>query len=198
MKKIFLVLLSLTFTLHLSAQQMGVKAGINYATVVGDDADDSDYILAPVFGLSSSTELNFGILKGEILYSQKGASFEDEILGIDIKQTMTFNYLEFASAMVFNVAEQVNLHGGIYSGYLLSGQMTIEIDGDKDSESFDDLDELDSRWDLGLNIGGAYVLNDQMQVDLSYRMGLVDFMNVDPVEVEAKHSSLQLGVIYSF
>jgi|TARA_B110000196_G_C20867227_1_gene530308 hypothetical protein len=193
MKKLIIILFAGLLTFSLSAQQFGVRGGISLASIYGSDADDID----------DKTIMNPGIIIGgfgqfgednirttvELLYIQKGFKIADD--GDYMRAAA--NYLETNIMGNFFVSDMISLNGGVYLGYLSGVTLIYKIDGDKDSESAD-LDDDDRRIDFGSNLGVTFYLNDAMNIDIRYGLGLIGLDE----DVDLFNSTIQISFSYAF
>lgn len=140
MKKFFLAALFMTaFTLQSHAQEIhfGGKAGVNFASFTGDDADGFDGRTAFHIGLAAELGITdkFSI-QPELLYSAQGGEFQDIDIDID--------YLTLPVLAKYYAAENFSIEAGPQFGFKVN-------EGDNvDAESFD----------LGIAAGLGYKLND--------------------------------------
>ena len=202
MKKSFFILsLILFFFSSISAQTtFGLKLGSSLTRLVGEDAkfndEPSDFAtFGGVFGLVIENHSDVLNWKNELLYSQKGGRWSED----DEYYKFHFNYLEFVTGPSFLIQNIFAINCGFYTGYLLSAKQIV-YDGERKNSygaSQDDLDDLKSRFDYGVNLGFNYALKEAILLTLDYNMGLVNFLSEDGNEDIAKHSGFQLGVYYS-
>ena len=202
MKKSFFILsLILFFFSSISAQTtFGLKLGSSLTRLVGEDAkfndEPSDFAtFGGVFGLVIENHSDVLNWKNELLYSQKGGRWSED----DEYYKFHFNYLEFVTGPSFLIQNIFAINCGFYTGYLLSAKQIV-YDGERKNSygaSQDDLDDLKSRFDYGVNLGFNYALKEAILLTLDYNMGLVNFLSEDGNEDIAKHSGFQLGVSYS-
>ena len=93
--KLFTLIVLCLVTFSLSAQNFGVRAGVNLANMaseVGGDTDDGDAITGIYVGAFAEIALLAGLyLQPELNYIQKGAEFDIPIIG---KSKTTYSYLE--------------------------------------------------------------------------------------------------------
>ena len=196
MKELIIILFAGLLTFSLSAQQFGAKGGVALASVYGSDVDD----------IENKTIMNPGIMIGgfgqfgddnirttiELLYIQKGIKLADDG---DYYRAI-HNYLDANVMGNFFVSDAVSLNGGLYLGYFMSGKHVSKFDGDKDSESYDD-DDMDdfNRIDLGSNFGATFFLNDVINIDVRYSLGL---LKLDDEGDDLFYNSIQISVGYMF
>ncbi|MEP0548162.1 MAG: porin family protein [Rhodothermales bacterium] len=175
-----------------SSLSAGVRAGLNLATLYGDDVDEAGnrtgfsgglfltYNLTPVFAIQP-----------EILFSAKGAEIDADgssPMGVGERE-YTFGYLELPMLARVNVPVQSPARP-----YLVAGpSLGIKLYGELDEE---DLDETLKGSDLGMVVGGGLDFNlgaRKLVLDARYTFGLNDVFDVsgDP---EAKNGALTLSI----
>ncbi len=202
MKKVFFILSLILFLFSsVSAQTtFGFKLGSNLTRLVGEDAQFNDQssdfaTFGGVVGVVIENHSKILNWKNELLYSQKGGKWSED----DEYFKLHFNYLEFVTGPSFLIRDGSAINCGFYTGYLLSAKQIV-CDGERKNSygaSQDDLDDLKSRFDYGINIGFNYALKETILLTLDYNIGLFNFFSTDGDEEIVKHSGFQLGVSYS-
>lgn len=178
-KLIFIGILFFSFS-AMQAQEMGfgIKGGVNFATLTGDDVDDVDSRtgfhlgLIAEFGLSESFSI-----QPELLYSAKGAEDGD--------MTWKLDYLTIPVMAKYFATDAFSIEAGPYIGF----NTTSEID--MDGGSVDIGDDTEST-DFGVGFGLGYELPMGVFFQARYALGLSDIMT----DVDAKNSAFQLSVGY--
>ena len=96
----------------------GVKGGVNFATLRGNDKDVlGDFSGLTTFHAGIYTQFSLGntfSIQPEALYSRKGIERNDS--------TFRFDYLEVPILAVFNITENVSVHLGPQIGILMSAK----------------------------------------------------------------------------
>lgn len=207
---ILLVVISVNVT---SAQSIvdrivdkGLKAGINYATFGGADADADDMeperILRFVLGAYITFQLNETIaIRPEAHYSMKGVHYEESesILGsdYDIKMDMKLNYLDIPILGLYSLQDNLKVYAGPSLGFYMNGETYVKLSYDGESES--DTEDIESgditSPDFGVVLGGIYSLQNNLTIDVRYSLGLKTID--DDEDIDFKNSVLQLMVGYS-
>lgn len=174
--------------------KFGVKGGLNFANLVGDD-----------YGADIRTSIHFGILaeiaitkkfsiQPEILYSGQGTKSED--------LTWKLDYLTLPIMVKFLVAEGFSLEAGPYAAYNLISEWKWE-DG-----SMDYKDET-SLIDMGAGIGLEYELPTGVFFQARYNVGMLTIWNINYAmygfenapemeQPQTKNVGLQLSIGYKF
>lgn len=208
MKKITILILLLVSFSFVSEAQMnfGVKAGLNLATVSGDDVVNAEIKPGYQVGLATNFSMGeaFSIQPGLIL-SGKGTGNSE----ID-DYSLNTNYLEIPINAVYNVSG-FQIFAGPYLGFGLFGKLKglendvdIEFTNDVDSEEFN-IENMEKVYqnslDYGLNFGAGYMITETIQVQAAYGLGLGNnHPKVDGEEPNDKisNSVIQLNVSYFF
>ena len=177
MKKVFLIgLVALGFVFNTNAQEIkfGAKAGVNFASLTGDDADGLDSRTSFHIGAAAQISISdkFAI-QPELLYSAQGASVSD----IDLK----LDYIKLPFMAKFFFSEGLSLEVGPQIGFVINDEIVGE---DVDAESFD----------FGLNAGLGYNLNNGLFLQGRYNLGLSDTFD----GADIKNGVFQLSVGYWF
>ena len=189
MKKLMLLAAVAVFGLsNVNAQEVkfGVKAGVNFASLTGDDADGLDGKTGfhvggvAVIGISEK----FAV-QPELVYSSQGAKDTEE--GVDVDYNL--DYINLPVLAKFTVAEGFSIEAGPQVGFLMSAKVKAE------GESFDIKDDL-----KGIDFGGAIGLGYKMDSGLNfaarYNLGLGNIADFDGGDL--KNNVIQLSVGYNF
>lgn len=144
MKNLFLTLSLFVGVLTLNAQDatFGIKGGLNYAYINGEDIKNLD----PKFSYHAGAILNisftdFVALQPEFIFSVKG--FDDENTEVDL------NYVDVPILLKVKLGDVFSLHAGPQLSYLISSDASKEI------ENFEDQIK---DFDLGVAAGLEYEL----------------------------------------
>jgi hypothetical protein len=129
MKKLFFLSLMLILGLSISFSQLGIKGGVNLATVGGADnkmyGEDPQAKLGIAGGISYKINLLVLTIQPEALYIQKGAVYDHPYH----KTTMSLDYLDIPIVVKFGLPiPLVNpyIEGGIAYSILLSAKSKTE------------------------------------------------------------------------
>ncbi|MCA0153848.1 porin family protein [Winogradskyella vincentii] len=193
MRKLFLFMVMAFFgTAILQAQvKFGAKAGVNFASITGEDTDDLDGITS--FHIGAMVEIpvseKFSV-QPELLYSAQGATTSEDGMDLDFK----VNYINVPIMAKYFVAEGLSLEAGPQLGFLIDA----EIEGG--DVSIDIKDQVNS-FDFGVNFGLGYKLDSGLNFGARYNLGLSDG-NDDPEFFESeeafKNGVFQFSIGYFF
>lgn len=170
----------------------GVKGGVNFATVSGDDFDSPDSRTSFHVGALAEFPLaDIFSIQVEALYSGQGFKSDYEsFLGENEKIEYQLDYINVPVLAKVYVIEGLSLEVGPQFSF----KVNEEIDGDPtDNEGDIDLDEAKD-FEFGVAAGVTFQTQMGLFATGRYNMGLTDiFENSD-----AKNSVFQIGVGYKF
>ena len=215
MKKFCAVLISMAVLLALapigaSAQvftSKGIKLGLNCSTLSSNFDIDFNSKLCYLFG----GFLTFGLPGGlafqpELLYSNKGAKYEERFDGDVAKLWIILNYLEMPLLVKYGFpmssASQLtpSIYAGPYGAYRLSGKAKVEFDGQTETEDINS-DEMKTI-DYGLVLGAGLDFpmgRGKITFDIRYALGLANLAKNQAGEDEVtKNRSFQAMIGYGF
>lgn len=182
MKKLITIMCAALLTFSLSAQQFGIKAGLNIAAIgTSEDGGPEDARTGMQLGALVMFELSDAVdLRTGLIYSQKGAA-ENDLEVYDYyynvtKDDMIFalDYLEIPVDFAFKLGDDgFALSVGPYLGLLMSSK--IKFDGEEDDID----DDIIKGMDMGLNLGASFVIDESIIIDVRYGMGLMDISDVE-------------------
>ena len=183
MKKILTlaVLTVLGFT-NVNAQKInfGIKGGLNFANISGDNTKNFDAVTSFNFGVLSEIPISDKFsFQPELLYSGQGYSFNDN--------TVALGYLNVPLMGKYYVTKGFSVEAGPQIGYLLSAK----------NESINVKDSFKSV-DFGVNFGLGYKLDNGLNFGARYNMGVSNINKVDNSSNKNTNGVLQLSVGYFF
>lgn len=181
MKKLLLCAAIAVFTMSsINAQEVkfGAKAGVNFATLGGDNADDLDSRTSFHFGAVAQISISekFAI-QPELVYSSQGASGGGEDLKMD--------YINLPILAKIFVAEGFSLEVGPQIGFLMSAK----ADGE-------DIKDIFKSTDFSGALGLGYKLETGLNFAARYNLGLGNIVDMDGGDL--KNNVFQLSVGYMF
>ena len=214
MKKlsIFIAIMLFGFsTVNAQEINFGAKAGVNFASITGDDTDDLDGRTSFHIGIVAEIVISdkFSV-QPELLYSSQGATSEDsyteEDINIKEEGTVKLDYINLPIMAKFYVGEGFSLEAGPQIGFLMNSEIEMKLtaSGAGVSESIsvtEDLKDHIKGIDFGLNLGVGYKMENGLNFGARYNLGLSD-ANDDPEFFESdssfKNSVIQVSVGYFF
>jgi len=184
--------------------KLGVKGGVNFADVGGDDVSNTKNKTGFIAG--GFAEFMIGSMfavQPEVLYSQKGFKIDDP----DVDGKLKLDYIEVPVLLKINVPiEGSKVHPSFYAGPAVSFKSSCKLQGEESGVSFDidcdsplifDLigEELPIKsTDFGVVFGGGIsfdVGGAEVGVDVRYNLGLTKFVDTDP-QLDAKNRVISI------
>ncbi|WP_422860340.1 porin family protein [Flagellimonas sp. S174] len=161
--------------------QLGAKAGINFASITGDNTSDITPITEfPSFGLVAeipfSEKLSF---QPELMYSAQGFDTNDDLVSL--------NYLTIPLMAKYYVAKGLSIEAGPQFGYLLSAK-----------QEENDVDDSFNSIDLGVNFGLGYKLENGLNFGARYNLGLSNINDADELDDKNRNGVFQIYVGFFF
>jgi hypothetical protein len=203
MKKLFLLLTlgAFTFTANSQTQQtrdsgaisIGVVAGVNFASINGDDTDNLSSLTGIHAGVVVDIPLGemFSIQPG-LVYSAQGAEYS-ESEGYDGK--FKLDYLNLPVIFKYEVADGFTLEAGPQVGFLMSAKDEYESPGDSGE---DEIDEFIKGIDFAASLGLGYRMESGLSIGARYNIGLSEFPDDEEFDVNWKNGVFQVSLGYFF
>lgn len=212
MKKTILVLSALFLSLAATAQdqkvKLGVKAGLNIASLNFDESE---------LNTSSKTGFTAGLmaeipltkkfsLQPELLYSQQGSksSFSDpEVANSKFESTIKLNYLNIPVMLKYYVAKGLSVQAGPQIGILLQANNKYQDNflGYENQETMN-LKEYSSGIDTSVNFGLGYQFANKFYADARYNISYSNVFKESDVSYfinsDMKNRVFQITVGYFF
>lgn len=185
---------AMLFTFSTNAQnntdliQFGLKAGVNFASLSGDDFENAESRTG--FHAGGLVEIPFTdrfSVQPEIMYSQQGAK-GDNFFG---EGTLKLDYIQIPVLAKIYLADGFNLQIGPQVGFRMSEN--FELDSG-DSEVDGDLEIEDNDIDFSLAGGLGYKFDNGFFIQARYNYALTEAFP----DSDAKNSVIQAGVGYLF
>jgi hypothetical protein len=192
MKKLFLILtIASLSSLVMNAQDIaiGAKAGVNFASIGGDDTDDLDGRTA--FHVGAAVEIPISdkfSVQPELLYSAQGATTSEEGIDVDFNA----DYLNIPVMAKFYVGEGFSIEAGPQLGFLLSAKA-------KAGSEEEDLKDFVKSTDFGANLGLGYKLESGLHFGARYNLGISNINDgLDSEDFKNQNNVIQVSVGYFF
>ncbi|MFI8379939.1 porin family protein [Leeuwenhoekiella sp. NPDC079379] len=150
--------------------QFGVKGGVNFANIAGDDSNDPDSRTAFYAGLVAELPISekFSI-QPEVIYSAQGATIatidQDNIFDVDDNTEYQLDYIQVPLMAKIYLVDGLSLQAGPSFNFLVNEEIDFEptnnggdvniVDGANDFE-FGTAAGLEYKFDSGLFIQGRY------------------------------------------
>ena len=177
------LMLCMCFATNAQEISFGAKAGVNFASLNGDDLEDLDsrtnFHLGAVVEFSLSEQFS---IQPEVMYSGQGAKIKEG----GEEATLQFDYINIPILAKYYVTEGLSLELGPQIGLNINSK--LEFDGD--TEEIEDTESLDLAGAFGL----GYKLDQGLFFQARYNLGFTDISKDEDV----KNGVFQLSVGYSF
>ncbi len=204
--KLVIVVIALIMTTNASfAQNFGIKAGLNLATMLMKDddytySDDLDMKLGFHLGVTAEFPISEMIsFETGLLLTQKGYKFKINWFGETWDYTFNLNYLEvpLMAKVTYDLGGAI-LYGqfGPYVGFGLTGKYKFD-DEEEDVEWGSGVDDDIKRLDFGLNAGIGLQVNN-ITIGASYGLGLMNVSPDDEDGFKANNRVIGFSVGYRF
>lgn len=195
MKKVLIVSVLAISTLVASAQvNFGLKTGVNFSTLGGDDFDEVD-------GKKSNTGFYFGgivnvpfsenfAFQPELVFSSKqGVEFREDP---NIEYNLNLAYLNIPLMLQYRNSGFI-AEAGPQIGFLMSAKSKISAGGQSDEE---DVKDSFKGIDFGINLGLGYQFSNGFGINGRYNFGMSNI--VDETDADTKNRVLSVGIFYMF
>lgn len=147
----------------------GLKGGLNFAMIAGDDTDEFDGRIAFHAGAVAEFQISEKFsFQPELLYSSQGDKMTSEGMDVDFK----LDYLNIPLLAKYYVAEGFSLEAGPQIGFLLSSK--AEAGGVSV-----DIKDLIKGIDFGVDFGVGYKLENGLNFAARYNLGLSNIVESD-------------------
>lgn len=180
-----------------SAQQstFGLKAGLNVATLTGDNTDDLD----PRLGFAGGAFVEIPVtpsfsVQPEVLYTQKGARETDGTTDA----TIALDYLEVP--VLFKYTVPVTRSGLLLGGYVgpaLAFKLNENVEADFGGTTVSEDTDFAKSTDVGVAFG-ATVGAGPFAVDGRYTLGLTNVVDSDVSDDDARNGVFTISALYRF
>lgn len=213
--RLYTVVVALTITTELSAQNYGVRAGLNLSNMLLRSDGVTNYngnVLHPGFHLGVTTEFPISQIfsfETGLIFTKKGYKFNLDApifpVGNYTQQSQAnLYYLDIPlTAKVIHELNAVKLYGvfGPYMGLGMSGRVKSETIKDGETQR----SEIDVEWgannykrfDFGLIIGAGVEIK-SIQLGLTYNLGLANVLADSKNDTRLNNRVIALTVGYRF
>lgn len=206
MKKILLIIFLIFGYSHAQTVEFGAKAGVNFASLGGDDTDGLDGKTGFHLGLVAEIPLTESFaFQPEILYSSQGAKSKVSDTYMDVnfstKADLTLDYINIPLLAKYTITPGLSLHAGPQVGFLVNAKDEYEyvINGEKESGTQDMKNEI-KNLDFAIAAGLGYKLEMGIFFNARYNAGLSNIIDDDgsSEDYNIHNNVFQLSVGYMF
>lgn len=182
MKRIVFAVTVALMTISLSAQDFGIRGGLNAASEQrGNDVNNTSSIMAPRLGVFVRQPLGGHVfIRPELMLNGKGYAYEETILGTSVNSYARPNYMEVPLFIgVQSGTDPLNLYfeGGPFIAAAVGGRYQTDAGPFEDSgmlEFGEGEDDDYSGSDYGISLGAGIDVISTFEVGLNYDIGLKD------------------------
>lgn len=172
------------------AASFGVKGGVNFATVTGDDIDSPESRTSFHVGVVGELPISeMFSLQAEVLYSGQG--FETDIEGEDnSKVEYQLDYINVPVLAKIYVLKGLSIEAGPQFSF----KVNEEVDSDPNNNPGDT--NVDIAEDFDFSVAAGLTFQTEMGIFATgrYNMGITDIVE----DLDVKNSVFQIGLGYKF
>lgn len=207
MKKYILFTVAALFSIAVSTAQevrLGVKGGVNFATLSGDNLGNIKSLTGFHIGALAEIPITeqFAV-QPEVLYSAQGGKYHEKgsELGVDYAYDVEtkLDYIQIPVMAKYYVIDGLSIEAGPQISFLTSSK--VEYEGSAGGITISGEDDLDdaSTVDFGLGAGASYRLPMGLFFTARYNFGLSNINDASDASDNKIHNRVaQLSVGYSF
>lgn len=174
MKKLFVAAALLISCSSAIAQNLGIKAGINFSNFKGNDADGFNVLTGFHAGIFTEVSVFRRLtFQPELLYSKQGAKHRDN--------EYELNYLNVPAVLKLYLTDGFNIQAGPQFGLLIS-----------ESDNFNGFNS--KTYDLGIAVGAEFFVLEGLFVQGRYITGTTSVSS----ERDVKNTGIQVSLGYQF
>lgn len=176
-KKNLFLGVALLSVMGLSAQSFGVKAGYNYANLVGDTPKMLNFEANHGFYVGASFDLPIAdvfSIQPEVIYSRQGAKMSGNILGVKFEGKLNMDYVNVPVMAKLNIGDNFSVLAGPQVGFLVNDPQVVTSSSLTKDQSSTLLNKDNfAKFDFGLSLGAMYRMNG-LYFDARYYHGLAN------------------------
>ncbi|TPN84466.1 porin family protein [Aquimarina algicola] len=174
--------------------RFGVRGGLNFSTITGDDFEDPKSRTSFYAGLVAETFISEKFaLQGEVFYSGQGFDIEEtSIAGVTVTPDAEFqiDYIQVPLLAKIYIVEGLNIHAGPQFGF----KINEEFDTDPTADGGDfDTDRIKD-FDFQLAAGAEFKLLSNFFIQARYTYGLSEVIE----DTDAHNSTFSAGIGFMF
>jgi len=204
MKKYFtLLLMIMAFTpLSIAQMQLGLKAGVNFSTLIGDDAEGAESLTGFTGGIFFMYQFNkMFAIQPEVYYTMKGATDQETLAGETIEATLSLDYIEVPILFkllipIENSSIAPSLFVGPSIGFNMTAKAKLEYQGESYEEDIEDVNPTDIGLVFGAGLGFPVGQN-ELGFDFRYILGLSS-VDDSAENFDIKNSVINLNAYFGF
>ncbi|PIB31727.1 hypothetical protein BFP78_07575 [Gaetbulibacter sp. 5U11] len=185
--------------------QLGIKGGLNSATISGDDFGDLDSRTSFNAGLVAEIPLTERLsFQPEVLYSGQGFDVreidQDNIVDTDENIEYQLDYIQVPLLLKAYIVKGLSVEAGPQFGFKIHEEFDYQPNSDGGDIGIDSDDSYVKDFDTSIALGAAYKFDNGFFLSGRYNLGVTDiFEDGTPFEgVDAKNNVWQFGIGFMF
>ena len=196
---IFTALTSISFG---QGMQLGLKAGVNFANVVGDDVEGAESKTGFAGGLFFMYQFNkLFAIQPEAYYIMKGATDEQTLAGETAEVTLSLDYIEIPILFkvlipIENSPIRPSVFVGPYVGFNSTAKAKLEYMGQSVEDDIEDIKSTEFGLVFGAGLGFPVGTN-EVGVDFRYGLGLTT-LDDSAENADIKNSVFNINAYFGF
>jgi hypothetical protein len=196
---IFTALTSISFG---QGMQLGLKAGVNFANVVGDDVEGAESKTGFAGGLFFMYQFNkLFAIQPEAYYTMKGATDEQTLAGETAEVTLSLDYIEIPILFkvlipIENSPIRPSVFVGPYVGFNSTAKAKLEYMGQSVEDDIEDIKSTEFGLVFGAGLGFPVGQN-ELGVDFRYELGLTT-LDDSAENADIKNSVFNINAYFGF
>lgn len=210
-KRFCILILFVSFANSSNAQEtsFGVKAGLNYSSIVGDLTDGIKFRFSGHAGIFLEVRFTDKFsFQPELLYSSQGFQFSSDLGAIenngssieqnDFRTNVQFNFITIPVLAKFALNDGLNVQFGPQVGFLLNQVTKIKNLDQRDETIPDNRTSIsrDFQLDYGLVAGLGFKVNEHFSVAPRFYIGLRNRLNGLGDTLQNYNVAIQVSVNY--
>ena len=189
--------------------RFGVKAGLNYSSIVGDLTEGIKYRFSGHAGVFIKSEFTYKFaLQTELLYSSQGFRFSSDLQALenngvtfddnDFITTVQLNYLTVPVLGKFALNDRFDVEFGPQFGFLLNQVTKIKNLDQRDETIPDNRTNIPVNFqlDYGLVAGISLNLTDALYIEPRFYLGLRNLLDRSIGTLQNYNVTIQVSVNY--
>lgn len=203
MKRAYLLFILIICMSEMKAQDFdfGLRGGVNFASIGGDDISGIDSRTSFQFGAIAEFPLSEKFsLQPELFYSGQGGESEESLfvegVNVNTETTIKLDYLSFPVFAKYYIVDNLSFEAGPQLSFLLDAEADQKAtDGINTISDTTDISDDTKDIDFGLNFGFGYKLDNGLSISARYYQGLT---SLDEGDTDVFNEVIQLSVAYFF
>ena len=171
-----------------SQDYVGIKTGINYSNITNTDLEGNPKarVGMQVGLVLKSIESENWAFQIEFLYSQKGASFVEDIVDVTYQLDM------FQNNIVYNriINKKISVSTGLFWATFVKNKTLISIDNGEKNELGEEFNLRSKSPEIGGLLRLEYSINEYISLTLDYNISLFNYLS----NINGKNSLFTLGI----